>query len=609
MPRSTIAQPAVSIRPWLGMIFVFAIAAIATAFAESGPSKVVLKKTGDESWTLTRNGAPFFVKGVGGSEHLDQAVALGANSIRTWGVGKDTRALMDRAQQQGLTVSFGHWLGHKRHWFNIHDEAAVARQQREVVANTRAYMNHPALLFWGVGNEVETGQENDPKVWQVVNAAARAIKEVDPHHPTMIIIAELGPGDSKVKNIAKYCPDIDIVGLNAYDGAADVVKRFRAHKIGKPCILTEYGPPLYKRDAFGRVEGTSAQKAADYARIYRGSISAHPGFCLGGYSFVWGSKTEMTDTYFGQFLASGERLPQAEIFHQLFGVPSPPNRCPVVSPLQLEPASRVAEVGSPIRLRLPAKDPDGDPLRYRWELKEVLRDVVGGDALRAKPNLAAAITHTAPDSAEVSIQTDKAGTYRVYGYVFDGKGQAATATTLVAFKKKTTMQPAKRLDLPVVLYRENRHEAPYVPSGMMGDRRGEVRMDYKHADRPHSGKTCLRVTVPAHAWSGLSWQHPANDWGEKPGGFDLRGAKRLRFWVRGKAGGEVITFAIGGVPATARYPDSLKKEHKVRLTTEWQQVNIDLTGSDLSRVKTPFHWSLSAGAGGAEFYLDDVVIE
>ena len=42
-------------------------------------------------------------------------------------------------------------------------------------------------------------------------------KKLDPNHPTMTVIAEIG-GDS-VKNVHRLCPDVDVVGINSYGGA------------------------------------------------------------------------------------------------------------------------------------------------------------------------------------------------------------------------------------------------------------------------------------------------------------------------------------------------------------------------------------------------------
>ena len=45
----------------------------------------------------------------------------------------------------------------------------------------------------------------------------------------------------------------------------------------------------------------------------------------------------------------------------------------------------------------------------------------------------------------------------------------------------------------------------------------------------------------SQGWGGVVWQSPAGDWGDRPGGYDLTGAKRISFWARGDEGDEVYT--------------------------------------------------------------------
>ena len=57
-------------------------------------------------------------------------------------------------------------------------------------------------------------------------------------------------------------------------------------------------------------------------------------------------------------------------------------------------------------------------------------------------------------------------------------------------------------------------------------------------------------------------------------------------------------------------PDSAKGNlEKQKLTTEWKQYEIDLTGKDLSQIKTGFCWVLGAKGEPITFYLDDIKYE
>ena len=155
----------------------------------------------------------------------------------------------------------------------------------------------------------------------------------------------------------------------------------------------------------------------------------------------------------------------------------------------------------------------------------------------------------------------------------------------------------------------------YVPSGMMGDF-GDIKLDDKHMEKPRNGTTSIEVVYSNKAsqgarWAGVFWQNPPNNWGTRPGGYDLTGAKKLTFWARGEKGGERIEeFKIGGI--TGEYADSdVAGIGPVILTTEWQQFTIDLEGKDLSSISGGFCWAtnLDINPDGATFYLDDIRYE
>jgi hypothetical protein len=111
-------------------------------------------------------------------------------------------------------------------------------------------------------------------------------------------------------------------------------------------------------------------------------------------------------------------------------------------------------------------------------------------------------------------------------------------------------------------------------------------------------------------WVGVAWQHPANDWGKQPGGFNLTGAKKLTFWARGKEGGESLDFGIGLLEKDVKYYDTVKAELKgIELEKIWNQFSIDLEKADLTRIKTAFVWTLNSKGWPITFYLDDIQFE
>lgn len=155
----------------------------------------------------------------------------------------------------------------------------------------------------------------------------------------------------------------------------------------------------------------------------------------------------------------------------------------------------------------------------------------------------------------------------------------------------------------------------YAPSGWMGDY-GDIKLDDKNTDKPHSGKTCIRFIYEPkksqnRGWAGVYWQDPANNWGTVKGGYNLSKMSKLTFWARGANGTEVIKkFVVGGIKE--HYPDSVFVEMgPVVLTNDWKKYTINLVGRDLSYISGGFGWStdLNTDPEGCTFYLDDIKYE
>ena len=169
----------------------------------------------------------------------------------------------------------------------------------------------------------------------------------------------------------------------------------------------------------------------------------------------------------------------------------------------------------------------------------------------------------------------------------------------------------KGIKLPFIIYDEkgstNNH---YIASGWMGNTKG-LKVDEGVDVNPHGGKTCLRFEYSeASKWAGIVWQDPANDWGDQPGGFNLTGAKKLKFWARGDKGGETVSFKFGVLGSDKKYSDSATGAiNDIKLTKEWTEYAIDLAGKDLTRIKTGFVWTVDGQGSPVVFFLDDIRFE
>ena len=176
-----------------------------------------------------------------------------------------------------------------------------------------------------------------------------------------------------------------------------------------------------------------------------------------------------------------------------------------------------------------------------------------------------------------------------------------TALTIAGAALPVTAAPKAKL--PCVIYDEAGRPDPYAASGYMGNT-GAIHLVDACRTQPHSGATCLQVTFAAKDWGGVVWQSPANDWGTKPGGFNLTGAHKLSFWARGAHGGEKVDFKFGLLGANVKFHDSASGEVKTTLTPVWKQYSINLAGKDLSQIKTGFVFVVAGSP--TTFFLDDI---
>ena len=403
-------------------------------FAQAPRQTALTKHEG--AWALRRDGRPFVVKGAAGGASKKLLAELGGNSFRTWGTDNLDRQL-DEAERFGLVVTVGIWLGHERHGFNYSDPEQVRAQHERAVASIEKYKHHAAILMWAIGNEMEGYEKGDkPEIWRAVNDIAKAAKRIDPSRPTMTVIAEVG--SERVRCIHELCPDVDVVGINTYAGAVSVVERYRKAGGTKPVVITEFGPVgtwETPKNAWGKVpEPTSTQKAEHYRLSYEKTVVEGKGLVLGAYAFTWGAKQEMTATWFGMLLRDGSRLEAADVMSELWTGQPVANRCPRIEPIQI--SSQRAAAGDVLRASVQVKDVENDTLRYEWVLQEeVAKPSTGGDREVVPPVIEGAVTGGEDDIVDVKVP-DRPGAYRLYVYVHDGQGGAATANVPLLVEEK-----------------------------------------------------------------------------------------------------------------------------------------------------------------------------
>lgn len=183
-------------------------------------------------------------------------------------------------------------------------------------------------------------------------------------------------------------------------------------------------------------EPTSTEKALVYSESYKNAIASQKKQCLGSYVFLWGQKQEVTPTWYGIFLASGERLESFDVMTQAWSGAWPEDRCPSVKTVNwglgktsiLPPGAKVHAVAS-------VNDPDGDPIFLRWEVRSESRDRHEGGDRESEPAPHPECRMRA-SGKELDIELPRReGAYRLFMYAYDGRGSAGTANAPFLIKK------------------------------------------------------------------------------------------------------------------------------------------------------------------------------
>ena len=208
-------------------------------------------------WNLLVHGEPFDIKGVtfGYDKDVENYDAyfkdlkfLGVNTIRTWGTGDNTPQLLDAAHANGIKVMVGIWMRHGRPGmedddsFNyLTDKEGMEAMYNTAIETVEKYKDHPAVLTWGIGNEVYLNMETDEEKLaysKFLERICSTIKSMDANHP----ITSVEAWTFGLEWWEKHVPSLDIYGLNSYGAGANYLQgELEKRDIDKPYMVTEFG--------------------------------------------------------------------------------------------------------------------------------------------------------------------------------------------------------------------------------------------------------------------------------------------------------------------------------------------------------------------------------
>ncbi len=401
---------------------------------ESSPAQVeIIQENG--KYRLLVNGEDFYIKGAGLEFGNVPALAEHkANSFRTWRTEngmKSAKEVLDEAHENGLMVTMGIEVGRERHGFDYDNPEMVQNQLENIKKQVLSLKDHPALLIWGIGNELNLHYTN-PKVWDAVNDISKMIHEVDLNHLTTTSLA--GLAQKEVNYIKERCSDLDILSVQMYGDLPDLPNLIKKFGWEGPYMVTEWGAtghwevPTTKWGA--PIEEHSSIKAANYLKRYNGGIAADSLQCIGSYVFLWGNKQERTPTWYGIFLEDGKETESVDVMHYIWNGTWPENRTPIIEDYKLEGKTAYDNVqlmaNKQYTAQIIVKDYEGDAISYSWEIMPESTDLKDGGDAESRPEAINGLI-VSQNEGTVVFRSPSAGAYRLFVYASDGHDQAAAA--------------------------------------------------------------------------------------------------------------------------------------------------------------------------------------
>ena len=182
----------------------------------------------------------------------------GINTIRVY-EPIDNLAVLDQINAAGIKLIMG---------FGYNQEGQFDIASGTILDYIEKYKNHPAILFWELGNEYNYHPEwfkGDLDNWySALNYTAQKIKTIDQNHPVAT-----AHGEIPTKEVLQGNPNIDIWGVNVYrwDQPRSLITEWE-ERSELPLYFSEAGADSFMaapKDDYQAGENQTAQ--ADATRI------------------------------------------------------------------------------------------------------------------------------------------------------------------------------------------------------------------------------------------------------------------------------------------------------------------------------------------------------
>jgi len=400
--------------------------------------KVTIQKKSTDAFELFVGDKQTFIKGAVGQTSIELVKKYGGNGIRSG----YTKERLDEAWSLGLMVLVNLPVVSQRDGFDYDDGEAVRLQHDKILQIVREVKDHPAVLMWALGNELDHVPQKiyEPnkiyyniKVWDAVNDLAKAIHAIDSDHPVMTVVGSIT--EHKINALNTQCPDIDLLGVNEYGDLLRIPERLRKWQWKRPYMVTEWGPTGFwqmRRTPWGfHIEETGSEKADKYQERYEGTIMKDS-MCLGSYVFLWRQHQEYTHTWFGMFDKEWRETEAVDVMRYVWTGEWPENRAPRIDSMRINGKSAYDFIylapGERAVAQVWMRDPDvNDAVSYAWELLPEQESFGYGGRGERKPDVVDCAIETIADGSIRFTAPLQKGAYRLFVAGYDKGNHVAFA--------------------------------------------------------------------------------------------------------------------------------------------------------------------------------------
>jgi len=422
----------------LNFLILLALHACTSKGVYNDKRKVFIEEK-EGKFTLMRNGKPYSIKGAAGHTYLKKLNQVGGNTIRIYDT-TNIGSVLDEAEANRIAVVVGIPLvSNKKVTGFYNDTAKVGAQFRAFKKIVEKYKDHPAVLMWCMGNELDF--KFKLKYWNFYkeyNKLVDMVHNIDPNHPVTTTIMNVRR--QNICNIELFTKT-DIISFNSFGGTRNLRKDLKAFSWfwkGAYLIL-EWGiegpwrPNENKTIWEAFIESTSSKKVEQYLQTYKQDLPVEDTRFLGAFIFYWGQKQEYTPTWFSTFYEDGSMSEVVGLMKYLWTGKWPEHPAPQINYMLVDKKGAldnlIYKAGRIANAELFMAKSDSSISNIKWELYH--EDWYQKDNVKNQKKLVPI------DSLFVNCNAFKAtfktpleeGPYRLYATVFDRFGYFATCNT------------------------------------------------------------------------------------------------------------------------------------------------------------------------------------